>query len=883
MIFSFNKKILFKNRSEKFLSVFLTGILVFILSFQGYPTHNRAGEITYKQISQLTFQITVITFTNTKPTSTGQIPADRPQLEVSWGDNTSTTVNRNRIEELPDYYRKNTYISNHTFPGAGTYEIMVEDPNRNEGVQNIPNSVNVVFSIRTIMQINPQLGYNNTPVLLNPPVDKAAKGRIFIHNPAAFDPDGDSISYKLTPCSGENGQPIPGYSLPAASHRPVFINERTGDLIWDSPINIGIYNVAILIEEWRQGIKIGEIVRDMQIEVYEASNRPPVINNLIAHCITAKDTLQFNVIATDPNNDLITLSAAGGPFIVNNPAVFNTITGHSPVQSTFTWKTDCSHVRIQPYMVVFKAEDNNDELNLVDLKNVNISVHGPAPENLTLTPTNNSVALNWSPSVCTEIKGYRIYRTSIPTGYIHDSCVTGVPGNIGYGLVKELNNPNVVHFIDNNDGTGLLQGYQYCYMMTAFYADGAESYPTPETCTELVRGVPVLVNVDVLKTDSLRGKLRLVWVKPVVIDSVATPPPFSYKISRSVGYWGANMTYVATINNFSDTVFVDSMINTYKNPYSYKVEFYASNGLVDLPMIASSVFLETKGEDNRVLLTSRYNVPWQNQAFIYYHYNLLTHTYDSIGWSETNQYMDNNLNNGDSLFYKCLTKGQYDLDVYPKPLLNFSQENFAIPTDTVPPSNPVVKVTSDCDSIYNIIRWEMVPEDPEIVQFLIYYTPSLSQDLSLLATVSAGQPYLFKHFPQASMSGCYAVTAVDSAGNESPIDGTTCVDVCKYYELPNVFTPNGDEFNPLFIPVTPPAMIEKFVEKVNIKIYSRWGNLVFETDDKYIKWDGHNKQTGKMVADGVYFYVCDVYERRLSGSEPRYLTGFIYVFSSGSK
>ncbi|MCK7540653.1 MAG: hypothetical protein MZV63_62060 [Marinilabiliales bacterium] len=45
-------------------------------------------------------------------------------------------------------------------------------------------------------------------MLLNPPYDKAALGQVFIHNPAAFDPDGDSLSYKLTVCTKEDGKPI---------------------------------------------------------------------------------------------------------------------------------------------------------------------------------------------------------------------------------------------------------------------------------------------------------------------------------------------------------------------------------------------------------------------------------------------------------------------------------------------------------------------------------------------------------------------------------------------------------------------------------------------------------------------------------------------------
>ena len=142
-------------------------------------THNRAGEITYVQISDLTYRITLTTFTYTLSY------ADRPELTIQWGDNTSSVAKRDSIFALPNYYRKNVYITTHTFPGPGIYNIVVQDPNRNYGVKNIPNSVNVVFALHTTLIVNPAMGRDATPVLLNPPYDKAAKGHIFIHNPAA--------------------------------------------------------------------------------------------------------------------------------------------------------------------------------------------------------------------------------------------------------------------------------------------------------------------------------------------------------------------------------------------------------------------------------------------------------------------------------------------------------------------------------------------------------------------------------------------------------------------------------------------------------------------------------------------------------------------------
>jgi gliding motility-associated-like protein len=122
------------------------------------------------------------------------------------------------------------------------------------------------------------------------------------------------------------------------------------------------------------------------------------------------------------------------------------------------------------------------------------------------------------------------------------------------------------------------------------------------------------------------------------------------------------------------------------------------------------------------------------------------------------------------------------------------------------------------------------------------------------------------------MAGCYAVTAVDSVGNESKMSNIVCVDDCINYSIPNVFTPNGDGINDWLNPNP-----YNRVEKIDLKIFSRWNVLVFQTEDPNINWDGKYIVSGKPVPAGVYYYVCSVYERRLTGTEPRYLTGFVHV------
>jgi len=60
---------------------------------------------------------------------------------------------------------------------------------------------------------------------------------------------------------------------------------------------------------------------------------------------------------------------------------------------------------------------------------------------------------------------------------------------------------------------------------------------------------------------------------------------------------------------------------------------------------------------------------------------------------------------------------------------------------------------------------------------------------------------------------------------------------------------------------------------------NRCGNLVFETTDPLINWDGSYLNTGQQLADGVYFYVCIINEIKLEGLKPRSLQGNITIFN----
>ena len=101
-----------------------------------------------------------------------------------------------------------------------------------------------------------------------------------------------------------------------------------------------------------------------------------------------------------------------------------------------------------------------------------------------------------------------------------------------------------------------------------------------------------------------------------------------------------------------------------------------------------------------------------------------------------------------------------------------------------------------------------------------------------------------------------------------------CLDNCPVYELPNVFTPNTDNINDTYTPFLP----YRYISRIDIKIYNRWGELVHQNTNPLISWNGTDLN-GKELAEGVYYYTCEVWESRLTGEVKREqpLKGFIQL------
>ncbi len=889
-------------------------IIIVLAPWVMSATHNRAGEITYRQLSPLTIEMTITTYTKAS-----SVAADRDSLEVLWGDGSREWVKRNndltRFE--PNDIKINKYIANHTYPGSATYTVSFVDPNRIGNILNVnyPNSIDIAFFLSTTFTLLDQQfqGFNNSAILLQPPVDNGCVNKVFIHNPNAYDPDQDSLAYELAVPLMDVNLPVPNYKLPnligELAGNKLTINPVTGEIRWDSPKLQGEYNIAIKIKEYRKGKLINVILRDMQILIRACDNEPPIIKSISELCVVAGDKVSIDIEVSDPNtNQKVKITATGGPFIEVSPAVLTGPANFTNVKfnAKLEWQTNCNHISGQYYQIVLKAIDNYfpDSTGLVTLKTIRIKVIGPPPKNLISKSENGAIRLEWdNPYSCDITRdnyfyGFSVWRKIASSNYQPDTCNPGLTKSpfqkISFRTTAKSGNK--YFFIDNQTEAG----NTYCYRVQAEFAkltstsnpyNIVESLPSNESCVILKRDIPLITKVSVSETSSGTGMIHVKWTKPLAdqLDTIKNPGPYRFDIYRAVV--GGVPVLVSSISSahfktIADSNYFDKNLNTIDNQYSYFISFFSNSKKFGDSPKATSVFLRVSPSDKKNILSWDSNTPWSNHLYTIY-IKSTSGQFKYLAETTGNSFEHVNLSNDSIYCYRIESKGSYSIPGIEDPILNFSQELCKRPVDNVPSCPPDLKVTNVCerlsgittpDELFNSLSWtnpfNKCPNiSNDIATYVIYYAETIQDSLQKIKEQNVSDGLLYSHYPISGLSGCYALTTIDFNGNESARSNKVCVDNCPFYELPNTFTPNGDGKNDIFKP-----RINLFIAEVRFLVYNQWGNLVFETTDPEINWDGTTNK-GNELSDGTYHYICRVFEKRVAGITERKntLNGFIHL------
>ncbi|MEM7550033.1 MAG: gliding motility-associated C-terminal domain-containing protein [Bacteroidota bacterium] len=852
--------------SRIFLTFFI-GFFCYIDSI--HATHIRAADITAIRLSEssLTFRIILTAYTDAGAPANVQFGNGI----INFGDGSDPIIrpremNDSRVisvieefDTLGNQVEFNQIIFEHTFPAQfQSYLISYQEPNRNEGVLNISNSVQTPFYVETFIVLAPGLGPNNTPRFTVPPIDFGCTGVRFEHNPGAFDDEGDSLAYRIVIPRQNIGINVGGYRDPAnpalsfvtedgAPPATFDIDSFDGTVLWNTPGLMGEYNIAFIVEEWREFngefIQLGFVVRDMQIIVEECENDPPDLEVPMDTCIEAGTELIATITADDINGDLVRIAGFGGPFAVDNPATLDPFDSLQPViaSTEFRWQTTCDNVRSRPFQATFRATDNGSP-NLVDFETWNITVVAPAPVlDTAIVLSGRRIQLNWEPYTFCEgnAQFMEIYRR-IDSFEFEPGCdAIGIPPGSGYQLIETVPIGDTT-YVDDNDGDGLNFGANYCYRLVAIFPfpSGGESFASNEVCNLIEATAPVITNVDVLTTSSSDGEILVRWIAPEDLD--VPPPPYRYQVIRATGFSG-NVGEQAITDIISDTMFVDTGLNTEAGPFNYRVIAFEGTDdvAIDTSNRASSVFIEPTPFAAGIELNWNAEVPWSNMTQRHpFHFIFRDNAnpsdlselvlIDSVdvnfsGFNYVDEGQFNNVELSDQIEYSYFVTaiGSYGNDTIPAldSLVNNSQIVSLTPNDSIPPCPPldfefaessladcedfIAQTLCSADEFDNVLQWTLNDADTctdAAVRFNIYFSSdTLNSEFELLETVAGVDGInTFTHTQVGTRAGCYQISSIDRGNNESERSAPICVDNCPVYNLPNVFTPGGDGCNDLY-------------------------------------------------------------------------------------
>jgi gliding motility-associated-like protein len=238
-------------------------------------------------------------------------------------------------------------------PGCGTDWVLGFTVNaRNNAINNLASPGNQSMFIYAFLN-NTITPCNSSPDFLNNPIPFYCVNQPVNYNHGVVDPDGDSLVF--TPVCAQQGpnQCVTysgGYTFnqpfTTTGAGPLVVNSSNGNITFTpSAQQIGV--MAVRVDEYRNGVLIGTVVRDMQFTIINCNNNLPTatgINgangaNAFTLTIPACTDTCFTINSADGDNDNVSMTWNAGI----NGATFSTTGAAQPV-GTFCWATSAADV-----------------------------------------------------------------------------------------------------------------------------------------------------------------------------------------------------------------------------------------------------------------------------------------------------------------------------------------------------------------------------------------------------------------------------------------------------------------------------------------------------------------------------------------------------------
>ena len=363
-------------------TLFIVWCVHWLLTDRVLASHSMGLDLTYECLGGDTFALQLTFYRDCDGVAAPTNP-DITISSVSCAQNFVVSLTQVSVRELNAVCASlQTTCSGGTYPGIEEYvyrdTIVLPDTCddwifsnavccRNNAINTI-SPTNVDIYVETTLD-NLNTPCNNSPVFTNTPVPFMCLNAPFCFNNGAVDPDGDSLVYTLItptigPLPGDTVNYLAGYSPanPVTSSPPLTFDLLTGD-ICITPTAVGEVSVMqVRIEEWRNGVQIGYIDRDIQLRVIDCivPNTLPVVDGIngtgvFAASICAGDTFCFFTNSVDPDTGQNVTMTWNGAI---STATFDTTSGPRPVGS-FCWLPDTSDISFTPHCFTVNVIDDN--------------------------------------------------------------------------------------------------------------------------------------------------------------------------------------------------------------------------------------------------------------------------------------------------------------------------------------------------------------------------------------------------------------------------------------------------------------------------------------------------------------------------------------------
>ena len=430
---------------RKILSTLVLFISMFTLSNNLFASHTAGGELIYKKVpgtvnsyifyfkfyrncanngSAASTEPATFTMCYTSPCTgtmqqivmpkmVGVIPTTPPVSNGSTLSNgCDSTITQCELLSSPiPGYEQWWYSATISLPvQCNDWRFWVDLCCRNNNILNIGNTLSSGYNLYVETHFDnlnaPLAQDNSSPYFLNSnsssslPIPYMCVNAPYFHNGGAVDPDGDSLYFEMinprdgVACVATTPTSIlsAGYNLNSVAGQPMDCNNtfnldpNTGNFTL-TPNVIGKFVLSIKCSEYRNGILLGSIMRDMQVVVDNCTQMP--VTTVLDSVNIANGTTVGDTVKTCPGNNLNFCfdikSAVAGVFVKhmfdNSSSAFlgSTITFSNPYDSILnvcmTWQPTISDTGWHTLFV--NVKDSLNCLSTPAIQNIRIYVHKP--------------------------------------------------------------------------------------------------------------------------------------------------------------------------------------------------------------------------------------------------------------------------------------------------------------------------------------------------------------------------------------------------------------------------------------------------------------------------------------------------------------------------